>query len=112
MSNKMRESEENPWAVVNSAVAFINENSGASGARCLARVLLHCYDNEQPFSVSDMCVLDSQRLSLAWKILALRVAGIRPHERCHNMRLFNLVVDNYWITTPVQNELRFENEAG
>lgn len=91
---------------VNNAVEWINENTGTSGARSLARVLLHAYNHlDQPLDITEICLLDTERQNWAWSILRLRVHGVEPHEVATDKRAFEVVIDNYWISTPEQQDI-------
>ena len=73
--------EINARQAVNDAVAFILDHPTTDSAAALARVLLHAYNHhDQPFDITDLCVLDEPRESIAWTVLRARVAGVEPHE--------------------------------
>ena len=82
---------------VNNAVQFINDNPGTSGARAMARVLLHAYNHvTQPLDITELCVLSQPYQEWGWEILKYRVHGHEPDELVADMRAFERVVDKYW----------------
>lgn len=65
---------------ISRAVNYALSHTGG-GAEALAHIILAaegCYSSSRCLDISEMCILDQEKQSWAWRILQNRVDGERP----------------------------------